>query len=360
MLASGPEATDCGPWLLDFLFDSLQIEKEWSVRGAREFTWWGHGLAQTVRAEPPEYVLGCWWTRLCAVTHFLADVPDTPEVHAFIELLNTIAAMNAYVWDPDARTIRLACSASIPHLEAEWLARIFLAAVALQVSEAHARVEGLAEILHCRPDVSAHPNNGLRPEPHHILFIMRDFFIPSGQGPSAFVKEDFDAAKEAFDNRLPAIAGDDGLTVEFPFFGVRPAVYLSTLRALNLIDDPPPDNVETALLQVSASERHPVLGSGVLFLLRLPPSSRTAGADRLRRYAYDLNRQAYLATTPEPWGVHQQMGAWVYSEVQDVVACVSFLPSVLRHAGLVTSFAQFELIRARYARLRFDLFDAQH
>jgi CheY-like chemotaxis protein len=43
---------DVGPRVLDFIFEQMRIDGEWSLRDDRKLTWWGHKFAQRIWAEP--------------------------------------------------------------------------------------------------------------------------------------------------------------------------------------------------------------------------------------------------------------------------------------------------------------------
>ena len=45
-------AHDAGLQVVEFVYRTMRIDEEWSIREPRGFTWWGHQLAQRVWAEP--------------------------------------------------------------------------------------------------------------------------------------------------------------------------------------------------------------------------------------------------------------------------------------------------------------------
>src|SRR6266446_10020727 len=62
---------DVGPEVIDFLYRSMQIDPEWSIREPRAFAWWGHRLAQRVWAEPVRHSDGYAVVRIVAETNLL-------------------------------------------------------------------------------------------------------------------------------------------------------------------------------------------------------------------------------------------------------------------------------------------------
>ncbi len=139
-------------------------------------------------------------------------------------------------------------------------------------------------------DESAHPTNGLRKQKDEMLDVVPLLYAPWGKDPSRFTREDFHAAMEVNPKPwLMANEGEDGLTAEFPFPGCMPP---------------------SALLTLDNEIRHPVLGSGLFILLRLPLNLRGANVESL---ASQLN----LAELRNPTRTHF-MGSWCVDSDRNV------------------------------------------
>lgn len=314
----GADQKDIGHDVIEFLFSSLGIDTEWSVREPRGFTWWGHQLAQRVWAEPPAESHGFAVVRCHAETAVLKNVSPSTQFAARLGALNHCASLSAYVWHPDSRRVTLRCSVLLHEDNVEWAKRLLLAATGIQAADAHIKL-GLAETLQGEPDSSEHPKSGRRQEPDPVLDIIQTTFAPEGQGSSSFTDDDFSRvlAMEPAPWVL-ANEGDLGLTAEFPFTGARPAAELAFRGE---------DNVETALLTVKATERHPQLGSGALVQLSLPLTLPAADAAEL---AARLNR----VEAEESPDSALCLGAWC-PDRSDGICFVTFLPSAIRRPGLL-------------------------
>ena len=92
-------AGDVGPQVLDFMFEEMRIDTEWSIREGRILTWWGHRLAQRIWAEPIRLDDGHEIVRVHAQADVLRHVPDDPRTVELLNVLNMNASLNGYVWD---------------------------------------------------------------------------------------------------------------------------------------------------------------------------------------------------------------------------------------------------------------------
>src|SRR5207249_643755 len=82
-------ARDPGLAVVDYIFQHLNIDPEWSVRDERGFTWWGGELAQRVWAGPVYEDLGVRICRVQLQTDLLENFNPTPKN---ISLLGATAA----------------------------------------------------------------------------------------------------------------------------------------------------------------------------------------------------------------------------------------------------------------------------
>jgi len=69
-------------------------------------------------------------------------------------------SLSALVWSEQGKKISLHTAACFHAQNAPWLQPLFLAAVGIQVADAHIKAEGLARVLGGEPDVSTHPRSG--------------------------------------------------------------------------------------------------------------------------------------------------------------------------------------------------------
>ncbi len=312
---------DMGPQVIEDLFQRMMIDEEWSVRRERSFTWWGHRLAQHVRAEPVRESFGDDVVRVQAMTDLLKSVPDNGRTSDLLSALNTHASLSAFLWDRSRGRVTLISSAYFHAQNLPWLRLTFAGACAIQAADAHIKVDGLAEMLGAAPDESHHPTSGPRTVADDMLNVIERLFAAEGQKPSPFSREDFDSLLELPSAPwLLANADDTALTAELPFPGCRPP---------------------TALLRVDTEEKHPQLGSGALMLLKLPVSPGPEGAAVV---SHKLN-----AAETTGWACSHQLGAWCSDPEVQGVTFVSFVPTALYKPGLLENLVYSMAIRARWA-----------
>ena len=338
---------DVGPQLLTFIYEEMKIDREWSVRQERNLTWWGHRLAQRIWAETVMIEDGDEIVRVHAETDVLRNVNAEAHPARTLSILNRNANLSAYVWNPQTKKISLRSSAYFHSQNFPWLSVFFLNAVSLQAAEAHLQPDALAKLVGGEVDESAHPQNGFRAKRDEMLDVITLLYGPMGRNSSRFTTEDFHEVMRLDPKPwLMANEGEEGLTAEFPFPGCMPP---------------------TALLTVANDISHPLLGSGVLILLRLPMTLREADVDSLAcqlnmaelRYptrshfmgswCVDRERNLNLAQLgllligePVPVGVLEK-GA------DETLSFCSFIPSACYRRGLLVNIIYHMAIRARWA-----------
>jgi tetratricopeptide (TPR) repeat protein len=234
---------DLGLAAVERIRTAMQVDPEWSAREARGFTWWGAWVRERVWAD--EAVdsddITLWHVR--ARTPALRDQPDEAATYLLVGALNELAAMSAYVYDPDDGTVSARCGAFLYADVAPWLERFLGLAVALQPSIAWQQVPILAA---GRPlDDAPHPGSGPRSDPDDMLNLA----VQQAPGASPFTPA---ALHEAF-----VALEADGLHASWDPSGH----FLTTLVPLTA-DEP-------ALWAIGSSE-HPVLGPGAFVALHLP------------------------------------------------------------------------------------------
>ena len=172
--------------------------------------------------------------------------------------VNQFATLSAYVADTSQRTIRLHSSVSLT-AENWLLARsIALHAMALQMADAYAEAQDLAEAFGAQVAATPHPQRGLRDRADEMVNIL-DVYQQRGQGESPFWRRRDRRA------RAPRAATmDDGVD--------RAAAAHADLE---FATDLP------ARLELDASEKHASLGSGLQMRLMLPVEPDAAIAQKL-------------------------------------------------------------------------------
>lgn len=286
--------------VLRFVYDSMRIDEEWSVREDRGFTWWGHQHAQRVWVEPGFDDEGIVVYRLRVETevvrHIDFDGPQLELVNAF----NMLAVTSALVPAPADTVLRYAASMWVHAGSVAWVANLLKSVVAIQAVHAESQGELLAKALGGgTPAISAHPASGVRPTPDAMLSVM-GVITGAGSEPSWWAGPEMQAALTSLGqmpSTLLATGDERGLTAEFP----HPA--------------------GTSLLQAKADEPHPALGNGMLVRLSLP--DRLDDSDG-PGWAAEMNRRELNSLVRA-----HSIGAWVIRS--GTPTHVSFYPNFVKY-----------------------------
>jgi hypothetical protein len=285
---------DVGPNVLDYVYERMSIDGEWSIRGPRDFVWWGKQLAQQVCADPVRESYGYRVVRLHAQADVVRDVEVDDSRLELIDTMNSLASLSALVVDPSSGHIRFHCT-SYHHTDNRWLDLFLATAVALQASDANAIADRLAEELGGVVDGSPHPSNGWRTTPDDMLSVRTT--MPT-QGTVPFLASDFQAL--AATDAPPwsqAWAAGLALTAKLPFVS-SPATPVATGQTTTSSQP----KRGSCLIELDATVHHPTLGPGLSARLYLP--IRLA-EDDARALAAKLNW-----TESSEWLPFHFLGAW--------------------------------------------------
>lgn len=279
-----------GQQLIEYVYERMQIDAPWAVRAPERFTWWAGALAQRVWAEPPREVEGVVVTQVHIETDLLRDVTPSPAVLERLAGINRLSTLSAYVADAQAHAVRLHASVSATDDNLPLARLLALHATALQVADAHAEADPLAEIFGGRVDVSSHPTSGARDEEDEMLGVP-EVYASRGENASPFRVDEL-AELVRLEPRPWTMASNTltGLEAELPFDGHEPS-----------------------RLELDAEFRHPALGSGLRLALTLPMPATAARVQSLN---------AAEVVTPDA----HQLGGWSASE-DEQLEFVSFIPT---------------------------------
>jgi hypothetical protein len=299
--------------VLTFLTQRMQIDAEWADQRETSLQWWPSSLAQRIWISSPREFQGIALRTAHIETDLLSDVPLTESTWARLAAVNRYASLSAYVADTSARTISLHASVSLT--DDNWLlARtIALHAMALQVADAHAEAEELAEAFGARATVSHHPTRGPRPSPDEMVGIA-EIYQQRGEGDSPFTSEEL-AQLVHLDPRPWVMAANESHRVD---------------ADLEFAPGLP------SRLEMDAEERHPALGSGLHIRLMLPVEPDAAVAQKLN---------ANEAVEPDA----HQLGAWCVDEERGLMF-TGFVPAAAYTQGLSRALVYHMSARNEWAR----------
>lgn len=303
---------DAGSRVVAFVYDRLQVDAAWSTSRSRGFEWWAGALAQRVWCGPSRDADGTVITPVHIETDLLAGVPPGRDTLARLAGINRLATLSAYVPDPAARMVHLHASVSVT--EDNWpLARsLALHAAAIQVADAHAEAEALAEIFGAHVAASSPRDRPARHEPDEMLRVM-EVYREHGERASPFGGDELAQLVHIEPRPWTGASSDvDTLLAELPFGA---------------------DAV--ARLELDATSPHPALGSGLEMRLFIPASSSERLVDRLNR-----------AELVDP-DAHQT-GAWALDAARGILF-VTFVPTAAYLPNLSRALVYHMAARCQWA-----------
>lgn len=323
--------TDPGQAILDLLFERMQIDAQWAVRGDREFSWWPQQLRQRAWATPVEERFGEPACHVHITTDIVRGAADREATWQAVAWMNRSAMLSALVLDEDRIRLHAAVSASAGNLP--FASELAVHAAGLQLVESAFAADTLVSKGIGARDATAHPSSGLRGEPDEMLGLGGLYADPDNQPPQI----DFVRLMNSMDRCWErATAEGDGFTAEIGLDGSGPELLQLVKRQ---------EGLGTALFQATTAEAHPAIGAGLLAALRMP--------DRPVDGAYAanvLNAAAIVA----PAG--HALGAWWHSADYGLTASAFYPALAWRNAKPEWNYRLFESLvwhaadAARWAR----------
>jgi hypothetical protein len=276
--------SDLAPELLNWLDDHLRPDPAFRVREERAWTRWPHRYRQRVEIGEPRLDRDAMTTRVVAVTPLATGVVDVERALELAVGTNRVASLSAAVVDEPARTVVLACAASIRPLNKVWLLPLLGEVLKLQVAVPElGDPEALAAGFGGVADLEPHPASGPRPGPQAELAIVEAYQqagLQAGRiAPGSFAACVGDLAAMG----IPATADGTRLEVGADTFNLGGPARITLENAT-----------------------HPGFGNGLLAVLRAasaPPAPQPA------RAVNELNRRELWERIDG-----QSFGAWSYDE----------------------------------------------
>lgn len=322
---------DPGLAIVEQLFERLQIDREWAVRGDREFSWWPYDLRQRIWATPAHERHG---EPRCYV-HIESDltdgVEDGPGTFQTISWMNRSAMLSALVLE-DGR-IRLHANVAAGAGNLAFAQELALHAAALQLVEASFAADTLASKGVGRRAKTAHPERGRRGEPDEMLGVGSLYADPTNTPPQI----DFVRLMNSMDRCWDAASAEgDGFSAEVALEDGAPELVLIVKRQ---------EGLARALFQASTSESHPAIGAGLLTAIRMPDTPADGA------YAANVLNAANLVAPAA-----HALGAWWYSSDYGLTSSAFYPSRAFRNQRPEWNYRLFETLvwhgadSARWAR----------
>ena len=217
------KGTNLGKETIDWLYhEQLKVDREWSVRTENGFRWWAYRNAQTIEVigeetgpeGEPGYLIS-------VRTELLRDLDlNEKSLQAINDVLMSLASMSGPVYDAESRTLSL-CSLVRVHSEiSAWMRALISVSATMQIHEAQIMGDVLAPKLNAKKHVSGHPENGMRPKPDEMAYVVERLVEPIGRMPCKWQQGEFQDVVERCMQERPASgarAEHAQFSVSFPY-----------------------------------------------------------------------------------------------------------------------------------------------
>jgi hypothetical protein len=318
----GGEPPSVGDRAAALVYKRLMIDEEWTTRFDNGFSWLGHRLEQRVEWTPHFWDHATWGTLLCSSTTVLRNIrASTEAVWECLSGLSVFASGSTWQFDVEHRVLRHVCRYFFHEQSLGFRSDQHADFTILQLYEAEAIADRIAEALQGDVALAEHPVNGLRTKHDDMLNIVRDLVVPRGAGASLFANTaEIDLALDELDGRFP--------------------VQESPSRELLIVRIPLVADVD-AVVRLSTSQRHPRYGSGVSVATSIElPLSREA---LVRTWSHFVDA-SLLASEGRGYG------SWAlpdFGEGDRLTFC-RFVPNLSFGAGILRDVLMGEVGRAQW------------
>lgn len=308
-----------GEQTIEWLYTKqLQVDKKWSIRTAKGFTWWPYKHAQTIEIIGEELHSDGDTEYLISVrTDLLKNIELSNNSLSLLNMLMMpIMSMAGPVYDKSKNTLTLCSLVKIHNGNRDWMEPLISFAAVLQMNEANKMSFELAKTFNAKEAISGHPINGERTYPDEMMTIVDSLITPAGRNPCNWTEKEFAETVKNYMQKPPSLgatSGGLGFTVEFPY------------------------GEESSLFQVVGDEHHPKYGNG-LFMKQTFPVEVNSDIDGFW-LAITFNT-IELKNSPFGYG----FGSYVYQN--RMLHFISFLPNALYRNGLLVNIYYSSAIRA--------------
>jgi hypothetical protein len=317
---------DAGLEAVALIREILEPEGARTLDEARGFAWWPHAHMQRVWAEPARPDGACV---VASETVLLAEVPGRGAEFAKLALRNAREpGLSSLRWDSQTQQVSMRAAVVARPGDGNAAARRLSHAALLQIGEALRAADSLAVEM---------PGSTLVTPPPPV----------AGQAAVVAQVEAWRAFAEGGAPLAEQITNDVAALMN-----IAPAPWLRVTRAAHGLDAEilcvPPHQASApgegvALLRVSASQPHPQLGPGLVFVL-VPPPDTEPMLERAPATAALLNE-----AEAREWTGADQLGGWcVHPSVG--LAHVSFVPAMAVEDDTAQVLAWQAGTRARWVR----------
>jgi hypothetical protein len=325
---------DVGIQTVQEIYNSLQVDEEWSIREERGFTWWANQFKQTIRVDQPIEDDSLHISRVHVETEFLKYPKRSEKIDTQLARMLKLSSLSGLIHDPQSGRLKWRCNAFVHEENNFWLINMLCFAAILQLKDAQTMAllsEQLELKLEC--DHSCHPESGPREQFDDDLKILDRFIISEGQKPISNIgQSEFENISQMLNNqKIFTSTGENSLAGYVPF------------------------GRDVSLLQIDMNQPHPLLGNGILYRLSLPPEDiwPVASVDGALTMDMNINEQKDRLTG-------HFLGSWCLGPAGEntlTPTFVSFIPAVVCSPNVLVNMTYSTLMHNTFAEGYFFAYD---
>lgn len=268
------------------IYESMSIDRQWSVVTETGFAWWPHRLSQAVFTMPfasPD--LPGPFEEIRQRIDLVQIRGDASSVVAQVDALNNTAVLGAYLVDPDEGVVAFSSRVKM-HRDNIWMDSLLKMTCAAAAVTTEADVESIASELSGTPMWSQHPVNGPRPDADDLVDSRSDFFEIARSAKAVQIGDHWLAS--ALEQVRP--------------YGITGSFHHGVIRAYCSTGGDSADGA--ALIEINTNGSHPLVGPVVEWSCTLTREVDGVGGSGAS-LACRLN---WFEATASP--VTHQLGAW--------------------------------------------------
>jgi hypothetical protein len=323
---------DVGIQTVQEIYNSLQVDEEWSIQEERGFTWWANRFKQTIWADQPIEDDDLHISRVHVETEFLKYPKRSEKADTQLARMLTISSLNGLIHDPQSGRLKWRCNAFIHEENNFWLMDMLCFASIFQLKDAQTMAPFLRQ-LELEHDHSCHPESGPREQFDDNLKILDMTIIPEGKEPITSIgQSEFENLAQMLNNqKIFTSTGENSLAAYVPF------------------------GRDVSLLQIDMKQSHPQLGNGILYRLSLPPEDiwPVASVDGALTMDMNINEQ-------RDWLTGHFLGSWCLGPIGKNIwtpTFISFIPAVVCSPNVLLNMTFSTLMHNTFAEGYFFAYD---
>ena len=112
---------DVGIQTVQEIYNSLQVDEEWSIREERGFTWWANQFKQTMWADQPIEYDSLDISRVHVETEFLKYPQRSEKIDTQLAMMMKLSSLSGLIHDPQSGRLKWRCNAFVHEENKDWL-----------------------------------------------------------------------------------------------------------------------------------------------------------------------------------------------------------------------------------------------